>query len=174
MNRVFESYGKIGDIYIPRNTREGGNRGFGFVRYYQREDAEAALRENGQSLHGATIQVTMAEARPPRRELIRCVFVDHVDVVVVAAVMDIPDDTVVVALVIVDIAVAVAAIAAVDIAVQAAAVIAPVTRVVVIVVRLLEVVVCLEVVTVLVRWVLGLRLYEANGTMCLFHQVLSL
>lgn len=87
---MFESYGKIGDIYIPRNTREGGNRGFGFVRFFQQEDAEAALKENGQSLHGATIQVTMAEARPPRRELIRCYVVNCVDVVAVAVVMDVP------------------------------------------------------------------------------------
>ena len=34
------------------------------------EDAEAALKENGKSLHGETIQVTMAEARPPRRQYI--------------------------------------------------------------------------------------------------------
>lgn len=68
LNQMFESYGKIGDIYIPRNTREGGNRGFGFVRFYKQEDAQSALQENGKSLHDQEIRVTMAEARPPRRE----------------------------------------------------------------------------------------------------------
>ena len=68
LNKMFESYGKIGDIYIPRNTREGRNRGFGFVRFYKQEDAQSALQENGKSLHDQEIRVTMAEARPPRRE----------------------------------------------------------------------------------------------------------
>ena len=170
---MFESYGKIGDIYIPRNTREGGNRGFGFVRFFQQEDAEAALKENGQSLHGATIQVTMAEARPPRRESILCVVTNNVDVVVAVVVMDVPDDTAVVVLVIADIAAAVVATVIADTVVRVVAMIARTVRVVVIVVHLLEVVVLLEVVAALVHQVLGLRLYETDVTLCLFNQELS-
>lgn len=170
---MFESYGKIGDIYIPRNTREGGNRGFGFVRFFQQEDAEAALKENGQSLHGATIQVTIAEARPPRRELIRCYVVNCVDVVAVAVVMDVPDDTVVVVLVIVDIAAAVAVIVIADTVVRVVAMIVRIVRVVVIVVHLLEVVVLLEVVAALVHRVLGLKFYGTDDTcVCLIKNCL--
>ena len=169
---MFESYGKIGDIYIPRNTREGGNRGFGFGRFFQQEDAEAALKENGQSLHGATIQVTMAEARPPRRESICCVVVNNVDVVAVAIVMDVPDDTAVVVLVIVDIAAAVVVIVIADTVVRVVAMIVPIVRVVVIVVHLLEVVVLLEIVVALVHRVRGLKFYGTDDTWCLFNQEL--
>ena len=33
---IFEKYGKIGDIYIPRDKYSQDNRGFAFVRYYDR------------------------------------------------------------------------------------------------------------------------------------------
>ena len=33
---LFEKYGKIGDIYIPKEYRSGDNRGFAFVRYYDK------------------------------------------------------------------------------------------------------------------------------------------
>ena len=65
---MFEGYGKIGDVYIPRNIRDGGNRGFGFVRFFNEDDAREALKEDGHELLGAAITVTMADARPPRRE----------------------------------------------------------------------------------------------------------
>ena len=68
MNNHFEKYGKIADIYIPRNTHDGGNRGFGFVRYVNEDEARKALDENGEELNGQTMRVSMADARPPRRE----------------------------------------------------------------------------------------------------------
>ena len=32
---LFEKYGKIGDIYIPRERYSKDNRGFAFVRYFE-------------------------------------------------------------------------------------------------------------------------------------------
>lgn len=33
LGRVFDRYGEIGDIYIPKDFMGGGNKGFGFVRF---------------------------------------------------------------------------------------------------------------------------------------------
>lgn len=33
---LFEKYGKIGDIYIPRERYSKDNRGFAFVRYFDK------------------------------------------------------------------------------------------------------------------------------------------
>lgn len=68
LDRVFKSYGNVGDYYIPRNRNSTGNRGFGFVRYYSEEDAKKALAEDGNTINGRQITVKLADARPPRRE----------------------------------------------------------------------------------------------------------
>lgn len=41
---MFERFGTIGDIYIPRNPQSRESRGFAFVRYFNRSDAEEAMR----------------------------------------------------------------------------------------------------------------------------------
>ena len=33
---IFEKYGKIGDIYIPKEKYSNENRGFAFVRFYDK------------------------------------------------------------------------------------------------------------------------------------------
>ena len=33
---LFDKYGKIGDVYIPKDYRTKENRGFGFVRFYSK------------------------------------------------------------------------------------------------------------------------------------------
>ena len=71
LNKQFEHYGKIGDIYIPRDVKNGGIRGFAFVRFYNEDDAREALKEDGKELLGCTMTVAMAEPRPPRREFVR-------------------------------------------------------------------------------------------------------
>lgn len=68
LNSIFREYGEIADIYIPRDRNGGGNRGFCFVRYYKDEDAQKALSENGKDLNGRPMSITIADARPPRRE----------------------------------------------------------------------------------------------------------
>lgn len=71
---LFSKYGKVGDIYIPRNYRTQESRGFAFVRFYDRRDAEDALeRLDGKQLDGREIRVSKAmhgrpdgAAGPPR------------------------------------------------------------------------------------------------------------
>ena len=37
---LFEKYGDVGDIYLPVERGSGRSRGFAFVRYYEKRDAE--------------------------------------------------------------------------------------------------------------------------------------
>ena len=41
--RYFEKYGRVGDIYIPRDPRSRESRGFAFVRFNNRHDAEVCF-----------------------------------------------------------------------------------------------------------------------------------
>lgn len=68
LDRIFREYGDIADIYIPRDRNGSGNRGFCFVRYFNEDDARKALVENGKPLNGKEMTISIAEARPPRRE----------------------------------------------------------------------------------------------------------
>ena len=40
---MFDKYGDVGDIYIPTERGTGRSRGFAFVRYYDKRDAEVNL-----------------------------------------------------------------------------------------------------------------------------------
>ena len=42
---LFEKYGDVGDVYIPLERGSGRSRGFAFVRYYDKRDAEVRFRE---------------------------------------------------------------------------------------------------------------------------------
>merc|ERR1712176_1529240 len=66
---LFEKYGDIGDIYIPRDRYTKESRGFAFVRYYGKRDAEEAMdRLDGYSLDGRDIRVSRAmHPRPVNR-----------------------------------------------------------------------------------------------------------
>jgi len=48
LKRVFEKYGDVGDIYIPRDRHTQDSRGFAFVRFYDERDADEAIDR----LHG--------------------------------------------------------------------------------------------------------------------------
>ena len=37
---LFEKYGEVGDVYIPLERGSGRSRGFAFVRFYDKRDAE--------------------------------------------------------------------------------------------------------------------------------------
>lgn len=69
LRRAFDKYGDIGDIYIPRDRFTRKSRGFAFVRFYDKRDAEDAMDAmDMQMLDGRELRVQMARyARPPDR-----------------------------------------------------------------------------------------------------------
>eukprot|EP00088_Acartia_fossae_P041397 TRINITY_DN4330_c0_g2_i1.p1 TRINITY_DN4330_c0_g2~~TRINITY_DN4330_c0_g2_i1.p1 ORF type:complete len:175 (+),score=48.97 TRINITY_DN4330_c0_g2_i1:29-526(+) len=67
---LFGKYGDIGDIFLPTDRNTGRPRGFAFVRYYDKRDAEDALDAlNGRTFDGRDMRITVDEGRPggPRR-----------------------------------------------------------------------------------------------------------
>ena len=40
---MFEKFGDVGDIYMPTERGTGRSRGFAFVRFYDKRDAEVSL-----------------------------------------------------------------------------------------------------------------------------------
>merc|ERR1712180_284101 len=62
----FEKYGDIKEVFIPTNRETGKPRGFGFVEFHSKEDAEAAVDgAQGDQILGRDINVNMAQ---PKRE----------------------------------------------------------------------------------------------------------
>lgn len=60
------STGEIGDVYIPRDHNSGDNRGFAFVRYHEKEDAERALEKvDGTDFKGRDLRVSVATRKRP-------------------------------------------------------------------------------------------------------------
>jgi len=72
LEKVFSRYGRIDDIFVPRNQTERCNRGFAFVTFSDKRDAVDACAEDGMELHGRRIAVNLAkpraggDGRPPK------------------------------------------------------------------------------------------------------------
>lgn len=63
---VFERYGEVGDIYIPRDRFTKESRGFAFVRFFDRRDSEEAMDKlDGYVLDGREMRVQMARYGRP-------------------------------------------------------------------------------------------------------------
>ncbi|KAL6964284.1 hypothetical protein U1Q18_035341 [Sarracenia purpurea var. burkii] len=61
----FDKYGKVVDIFIPKDRRTGESRGFAFVRYkYQDEAQKAVDRLDGRVVDGREIMVQFAKYGP--------------------------------------------------------------------------------------------------------------
>lgn len=69
LKRVFRKHGDVGDVYIPRSPRNNESRGFAFVRFFDRRDAEEAMDAlDGYRLDGRELRIAMAKyARPGGR-----------------------------------------------------------------------------------------------------------
>ena len=66
LDRYFSKYGDLGDIYIPRDRHRRESRGFAFVRYYEKRDAEDAIDGlDGTVIDGRQIRVTLAKYDRP-------------------------------------------------------------------------------------------------------------
>ncbi|VVC42325.1 RNA recognition motif domain [Cinara cedri] len=66
LKQVFERFGKIGDIYIPRNKFTHESRGFAFVRFLDQQDADNAIEMlQGHVVDGRHIRVQIARYGRP-------------------------------------------------------------------------------------------------------------
>ncbi|KAK3588446.1 hypothetical protein CHS0354_005537 [Potamilus streckersoni] len=66
LRRSFEKYGKVGDVYIPRDRFSRESRGFAFVRFYDKRDAEDAMDAmDGIIMDGRELRVQMARYGRP-------------------------------------------------------------------------------------------------------------
>ncbi|XP_074284728.1 serine/arginine-rich splicing factor SC35-like [Silene latifolia] len=62
---LFDKYGKVVDIHIPRDRRTGESRGFAFVRYKYGDEAQKAVdRLDGRQVDGREIAVQFAKYGP--------------------------------------------------------------------------------------------------------------
>eukprot|EP00252_Welwitschia_mirabilis_P023016 TRINITY_DN639_c0_g1_i5.p2 TRINITY_DN639_c0_g1~~TRINITY_DN639_c0_g1_i5.p2 ORF type:complete len:102 (+),score=27.03 TRINITY_DN639_c0_g1_i5:253-558(+) len=62
---LFDRYGKVVDIFIPRDKRTGESRGFAFVRYKYADEAQEAIdRLDGRNVDGRNIMVQFAKYGP--------------------------------------------------------------------------------------------------------------
>ncbi|XP_042470065.1 serine/arginine-rich splicing factor SC35-like [Zingiber officinale] len=62
---LFDRYGKVVDVFIPRDRRTGESRGFAFVRYKYADEAQMAVeRLDGREVDGRNIMVQFAKYGP--------------------------------------------------------------------------------------------------------------
>eukprot|EP00898_Chlorokybus_atmophyticus_P008242 jgi/Chlat1/8419/Chrsp80S07912 len=59
---MFERYGKVADVFIPRDRRTGESRGFAFVRFEDEQEANRAVEKlDGTTLDGRQMSVQFAK-----------------------------------------------------------------------------------------------------------------
>ncbi|XP_072989871.1 serine/arginine-rich splicing factor SC35-like [Typha latifolia] len=62
---LFDRYGKVVDVFIPRDRRTGDSRGFAFVRYKYADEAQKAVEKlDGRNVDGRNIMVQFAKYGP--------------------------------------------------------------------------------------------------------------
>ncbi|KAM0041669.1 putative RNA recognition motif domain, nucleotide-binding alpha-beta plait domain superfamily [Helianthus debilis subsp. tardiflorus] len=62
---LFDKYGKVVDVFIPRDRRTGDSRGFAFVRYKYADEAQKAVDKlDGRVVDGREIMVQFAKYGP--------------------------------------------------------------------------------------------------------------
>ncbi|ERN11388.1 serine/arginine-rich splicing factor SC35 [Amborella trichopoda] len=62
---LFDKYGKVVDVFIPRDKRTGDSRGFAFVRYKYADEAQRAVEKlDGRNVDGREIMVQFAKYGP--------------------------------------------------------------------------------------------------------------
>ncbi|ESO89143.1 hypothetical protein LOTGIDRAFT_183135 [Lottia gigantea] len=69
LRRAFEKFGDVGDVYIPRDRFTKESRGFAFIRFYDKRDAEDAMDEMDASMmDGRELRVQMARYGRPTNQ----------------------------------------------------------------------------------------------------------
>ena len=70
LRSVFEQFGLVDSAKIIMDRESGRSKGFGFVEFSEKADAEAAIEGlNGKELNGRNVNVS--EARPPKPRTFR-------------------------------------------------------------------------------------------------------
>ncbi|CAE7184254.1 SRSF8 [Symbiodinium microadriaticum] len=66
LEKLFGKYGRVGDVYLPSHPN-GDRKGFAFVRFYNKQDAEDAVKEmEGYELEGKTLKCMLATVQKSR------------------------------------------------------------------------------------------------------------
>ncbi|CAE7660849.1 SRSF2 [Symbiodinium pilosum] len=66
LEKLFGKYGRVGDVYLPSHPN-GDRKGFAFVRFYNKQDAEDAVKEmEGYELEGKTLKCMLATVQKGR------------------------------------------------------------------------------------------------------------
>ncbi|XP_066387737.1 serine/arginine-rich splicing factor SC35-like isoform X1 [Miscanthus floridulus] len=69
---LFDRYGEVVDIYIPRDRRTGDSRGFAFVRYNYEDEAQDAIDGlDGMRFDGRALMVQFAKYGPNAEKIHR-------------------------------------------------------------------------------------------------------
>jgi RNA recognition motif-containing protein len=70
LSSLIDRFGEVGDVYIPRDHYTQDSRGFAFVRFHDKRDAEeAAEKMQGFNFHGRELRVQFAQRRRVRHLL---------------------------------------------------------------------------------------------------------
>jgi len=51
VERIFDKYGKINEVFIPKDKYSGKSKGFAFVRFYTRDEARDAFDDQDGRMH---------------------------------------------------------------------------------------------------------------------------
>ncbi len=63
LRNLFSPYGDIEDLILITDRETGRSRGFGFITFANKEDAQKALEQNGKEMNGRTLKVNVAMDR---------------------------------------------------------------------------------------------------------------
>ena len=64
LTELFEKYGEVGDVYIPRHFGSTEPKGFAFVRFAKQADGEDAMESlNGKEIDGRNLRVQVARQK---------------------------------------------------------------------------------------------------------------
>ena len=81
VERIFDKFGKINEVFIPKDKYSGKSRGFAFVRFFNKDDAREAFDDQNGRVHdgrritiewsrkddGYERRAAMRRSRSPRR-----------------------------------------------------------------------------------------------------------
>lgn len=63
---IFSKYGRIEKVRLPPGPKKGTHKGFGFVTYEFKEEADACLVESGTRLKSRELEVSIAQLNPAK------------------------------------------------------------------------------------------------------------